>query len=151
MPIPRGSDPQPPRLIAYADGALNPERGSGVGVILLNEQGRVVCVATRTLPLMTNNEAEYAGLALALECAAAYAPEQIEVRMDSEIVVGQMIGEFAVNSPKLKRCHQEVCAQVRALHRVTFRHIPREQNGVADALASDAAHGRRWTTLEKPL
>lgn len=133
-------------LLIYADGSINPER-SGVGVVALDRRGRLVLVANRLLPCMTNNEAEYYGLLLALEIAAQQGAAQIEVRLDSEIVVGQMTGRFSVNSPKLKRLHQEACAVVMGFQHVKFTHIHRERNAVADALASEAAMGRRWCTF----
>lgn len=49
-----------------------------------------------------------------------------------------MLGRFAVNSPALKRLHQRATSVASALTRVTFTHIPRELNELADALASEA-------------
>jgi ribonuclease HI len=97
---------------------------------------------------MTSGEAEYAGLMLALEIAAQRDAEEVEVRLDSEVVVYQMIGRFAVNSARLKPCHQQACRLARALPRVRYSHVPREQNAIADALAAEAAAGRLWRSAE---
>ncbi len=131
------------RLIIYADGGIARDR-AGAGAVALNLRRQVVALENRTLPLMTNNEAEYGGLLLALEIAAALQADEVEIRLDSEVVVGQMAGRWAVNSPKLKSPHQQACALARAIPRITYKHIPRELNEVADALATEAAAGRVW-------
>lgn len=130
-------------LLLYADGSIQPER-AGAGVVAVDQWGSVVYIGNRPLPPMTNNEAEYAGLTLALEAAIALGGQFIEVRLDSEVVVYQMIGRFAVNSAALKRCHQQACVLARSLAKVRYTHIPREYNGIADALATEASAGRKW-------
>ncbi|MBE2267526.1 MAG: reverse transcriptase-like protein [Anaerolinea sp.] len=133
----RGGD-----LILYADGGLSPDH-AGVGVVVIRAR-QIIALANRTLPVMTNNEAEYAGLLLALELAAKLAAERIEIRLDSEVVVGQMTGRSAVNSPKLKPVHTQACVLARGFVRVTYTRVPRERNALADALAAEAAAGRLW-------
>jgi ribonuclease HI len=130
-------------LLLYADGSIQPER-AGAGLVALDKWGNVVYIANRSLPPMTNNEAEYAGLTLALEAAIALGGQFVEIRLDSEVVVYQMIGRFAVNSTALKRCHQQACVLARSLAKVRYTHIPRELNTVADALATEASAGRKW-------
>ena len=88
-------------LIVYSDGSINPER-SGAGVVLCTPRGQIVGVANKLLPMMTNNEAEYEGLLLGMDFALRHKVTNLEVRSDSEIVVYQMTGRFAVNSPQLK-------------------------------------------------
>jgi len=68
-----------------------------------------------------------------------------EIRLDSEVVVSQMIGRFSVNSATLKQWHQQACLLARSLTRVRYVHIPRELNGIADALAVEASAGRQWS------
>ena len=133
-------------LILYADGATARDR-AGAGAIALTRRREVLALANRTLPLMTNNEAEYAGLLLALELAVTLDGQAIEIRLDSEVVVGQMAGRWAVNSPKLKLPHQQACVLARGFQHITYKHIPRELNEVADALATEAAAGRVWQML----
>jgi ribonuclease HI len=134
------------RLILYIDGSINPAR-SGAGVVALDRHNRVWQVANRALPVMTNNEAEYMALLLAFEVALGARAVDLDVRSDSEIVVGQMIGNFAVNSPRLKALHQQACGWATRFQRVTYTHIPREENSLADALAGEASSGRRWCTF----
>lgn len=133
-------------LTLYIDGSSLPER-SGAGVVVMDKNGRVWQVANRVLPVMTNNEAEYMALLLAFEVALGAQAVDLDIRADSEIVVGQMIGQFSVNSARLKALHQQACAWSTRFQRVTYTHLPREENAVADALASEASAGRRWCTF----
>ena len=129
-------------LIAYADGAIgNGGRYTGVGAIIMNAKGRILRWGNRQLGTMTNNEAEYAGLVLALDLVTALKPGRVDVYLDSEIVVGQMTGAFGVHSPALKTWHRRACHAARRLRRVTYSHVPRERNRLADALANEALGG----------
>lgn len=131
-------------LVIYADGSTIPG-GSGAGIVVLDAAGKLLHVENQPLPEMTNNEAEYAALSLALKTAERLGADVVEVRLDSEVVVGQMRGEFAVNSPRLIQCHWLACGLARRFPRVRYKRIPREQNTLADALASEASAGRRWS------
>jgi ribonuclease HI len=126
-------------LDIYCDGAIGDEgRGTGLGVVVRNGAGEIMGLVKRGLPPMTNNEAEYAALVLALEAARRFRPRALTIHMDSEVVVGQMQGMFAVRSPALKRWHTQACRLARHFREVTFVHIPRDANRLADALAAEA-------------
>ena len=131
-----------PSILAFADGAIS-LTCAGAGAVLIGDNGRILALANRLLPRMTNNEAEYAGLVLLLELAVPYKNALIEVRLDSEVVVYQMIGRFAVNSAALKVWHRRACLLTHSLPGLTFQHIGREENRLADALAAEALAGRR--------
>lgn len=133
----------PKRVIFYADGAIQPH-AAGAGAIGLDDNGQVLALSNRSLKSMTNNEAEYHSLLLLLELAAPFQAIPVQVRMDSEIVIYQMRGRFSVHSPSLKALHREACGHLTNFAALSFIHVPREQNRLADALASDAANGRLW-------
>ncbi len=133
-------------LIAYADGAIGDgASATGVGAILLDEQGQIVRWGNRKLERMTNNEAEYAGLMLALELAAPMKPQHLCVYLDSAVVVGQMNGECGVHAQSLRPWHRRACHAARRLRRVTYHHVPRLRNRLADALANEALQGQIHT------
>jgi ribonuclease HI len=98
---------------------------------------------------MTNNEAEYAGLLLGIGLAHRLAAEEVVFLLDSEIVVGQMTGRFAVNSRSLHRWHWQACEALRALPHSRFCAIPREWNRLADGLACQA--GISWSWLMRQV
>ena len=133
------------RVIAFADGAIGDGSGpAGVGAVLLDDDGCVLRLDNRRVPRMTNNEAEYTGLLLALELALDLKPrcEHLTVYLDSDVVVGQMMGRYAVRSQDLKPLHSRACQLARKLKRVQLHHVPRERNQLADALANEALQGK---------
>ncbi len=134
----------PKRITFQADGAISPHM-AGAGALAYDEHGALIVISNRRLPPMTNNEAEYAGLLLVLELAAPFRQIPIDIRMDSEIVVYQMRGRFSVNSAALKLLHRQACALAVTFSALTYTHVPREQNRLADALAADAVLGRLWS------
>ncbi len=130
-------------LVAYADGATGYRNDhTGVGAVLLDGQGHILVWGNRRLGQMTNNEAEYAGLVLALELAARLQPRRLRVYLDSAVVVGQMNGECGVRSKALKPWHRRACHLAQRLEQVTYHHVPRQRNRLADALANEALVGR---------
>lgn len=95
-------------LVIYTDGSQTPE-GAGAGVVVLDAGGQAVHLENRILPQMTNNEAEYAALALGLQIAARLGADTVEIRADSDVMVNQMTGSFAIKSHRLKDAHWKAC------------------------------------------
>ncbi len=94
------------------------------------------------LGVTTNNIAEYAALLALLEYAAPLRPASLLILSDSELLVRQMEGQYRVRDSKLKILHAAARHLVGALSGVTIRHIPREENRDADALANRAMDQR---------
>ena len=110
-------------------------------------RGRIVDWRWQRLGALSNNEAEYAGLLLGLEIAIAYGVTELFCVMDSEVVVGQMRGYFAVNSATLRPWHWQACATARRIPQVHYCLAPREWNRLADGLAAQAMIPWRDLTL----
>lgn len=123
--------------------------GVGCGALVRNEQGDVLDWAWRSLPPLTNNEAEYAGLLLGVELAARQQPHRVVFVMDSDIVVGHLCGRYRVHSAKLRRWHHKAEQALARLPNVHFCAVPREWNALADALARQA--GIAWPQLHAAL
>lgn len=129
----------PEKLVIYCDGGIGDTgRATGLGVVIRDVNNEVIGLVKQGLPPLTNNEAEYAALVLALQTAQRYRPRRLQIFMDSEIVVGQMTGRFSVQSALLKQWHAQACRLARQYQDITFSHIPRDQNRLADALANEA-------------
>jgi ribonuclease HI len=58
--------------------------------------------------------------------------------MDSELVVRQLSGRYRVRNPRLIPLYKRMLDLRSRFERVAIRHIPREQNKVADGLANEA-------------
>jgi ribonuclease HI len=145
----RQSDDGRGGLVLYTDGALRPS-STGLGVVVRDRTGHVLAWRSKRLPqAMTCNEAEYEALLLGLETVRALRPKRVEVRMDSQVVINQMLGLFAVRNASLRRLHARARALVAALSldldldlgKIEFVHVPRLCNRLADALANEAAEG----------
>jgi ribonuclease HI len=91
----------------------------------------------------TNNVAEWTAVKLALEGVAKYAPKKVHAYMDSELVCKQLNGQYKVKHPGLLPIYREVI-ELAKKYDVTFEHVYREYNKLADAqvnLAIDRALG----------
>lgn len=129
-------------LTIYVDGATAGTAHVGVAAVARSEQGYFLGWRSRQLGRMTNNEAEYRALLLALELARGLEARMVEIVTDSEVVARQMEGRSRVLSPRLQLLHRQATEAARFFERVTFRHVPRAQNRLADALAAEALAGQ---------
>ncbi|MGW5559839.1 bifunctional RNase H/acid phosphatase [Micromonospora sp. NPDC003944] len=137
-----------PRVVSVeADGGSRGNPGpAGYGAVVLDpETGEVLAERSESLGTTTNNVAEYQGLIAGLTAAAELGAAEVDVRMDSKLVVEQMCGRWQIKHPGLRPLAAQAAALVGRFTAVRFSWIPREQNRHADALANaamDAAAGR---------
>ncbi|MGH2811947.1 MAG: ribonuclease HI family protein, partial [Actinomycetota bacterium] len=82
------------------------------------------------------NVAEYRALIAGLEVARQKGVDQIEVVLDSVLLVEQMKGAYKVKSPALKPLHQAARTLADEFRRIDFVRVPRGENSAADALAN---------------
>ncbi|MFH1046915.1 MAG: ribonuclease HI family protein [Patescibacteria group bacterium] len=127
------------KLIAHTDGGARGNPGpAGLGVLIEDEDGQTVLEHSRYLGETTNNQAEYAAVIDALQHAKDLGAEEVDVYLDSELVVKQLSGEYRVKDPGLAQQYLKVHNLRCAFHKTTFTHIRREMNKRADRLANDA-------------
>lgn len=130
-------------VVIYTDGGARGNPGpSGAGAVVY-KGGKRIAHVSKFLGIRTNNWAEYEALVLVLEAArkvlGSTVPEKVMVRMDSELIVKQMKGEYRVKHPELKLQHQKVKKIIaEAFPHIAFEHVPRERNKEADRYANDA-------------
>jgi broad specificity phosphatase PhoE/ribonuclease HI len=86
----------------------------------------------------TNNVAEYRGLIAGLEEAAQLGATDVDVRMDSKLVVEQMSGRWKVKHPDIAPLHQQATALAARFGHINYTWIPRAKNSHADRLANEA-------------
>jgi ribonuclease HI len=124
----------------YIDGAsLGNPGSSGAGVVAFDEQGKEVWRESAPLGIMTNNMAEYEALLCALRKARDASVDAVSVYTDSELVARQVVGTYRVKNERLKEYLHEVHGALQSFKRFDIKHIPREENGLADKLAKSAA------------
>jgi len=86
----------------------------------------------------TNNVAEYTGVVRALALAAEMGGERVEMLLDSKLIVEQLHGRWRVKDAKLIPLWAECKRLLGGFSRWSASHVPRAQNGAADALANEA-------------
>jgi ribonuclease H / adenosylcobalamin/alpha-ribazole phosphatase len=139
------------RVLVEADGGSRGNPGpAGYGAVVRDaETGAVLREVAAGIGVASNNVAEYRGLIAGLEAALDLGADEVDVRMDSLLVVNQMSSVWKVKHEAMKPLASQAAALVRRFERVGFRHIPRAQNSHADRLANeamdDAARGLDWS------
>jgi ribonuclease HI/probable phosphoglycerate mutase len=130
-------------VVVRTDGAARGNPGpaaAGAVVEALDGHGRARRLAeiSEALGVTTNNVAEYVALVLALEEAARLGAAEVELFLDSQLIVEQLHGRYRVRDQKLIPLHRAVMSRLSGFRRWTARHVPRAQNTAADALANAA-------------
>lgn len=128
------------KLIIEADGGSRGNPGiSGAGAVVIDaDSGKVLKEISEPVGIATNNVAEYTAVLLGLQAAFEIDPSaSVLVRMDSKLVVEQMSGRWKIKHPDMMALGAKV-QKLMATKDVAFVWIPREQNGLADALANKA-------------
>ncbi len=132
-----------PSWLIYTDGASRGNPGpASIGAVIYDEAGREVQTISDSIGRATNNEAEYQAAIVALEAAVALGLENVELRMDSELILRQLAGRYRVRNPRLKPLFERLRDLRRGFAVFRARHVPREQNRRADELANLALDRR---------
>lgn len=138
-------------LTAYTDGGARGNPGpAGYGVQVVDSDGTVVAELYAPIGTATNNVAEYRGLIAALTWALEHDASTLRVRMDSELIVNQMLGRYKVKHPGLQPLYAEARSLVARLERVAFEHVRRDANREADRLSNLAMDMADGTTPTPP-
>ncbi|MDP2651807.1 MAG: ribonuclease HI family protein [bacterium] len=129
----------------HCDGGSRGNPGpAGAGALIRDELGNAVASVSQFLGTRTNNFAEYEAVILAFGELAKLVPSakrsktDVVVKMDSELVVKQMRGEYKVKNAVLKEQQARLAHTAAAFKSVSFTHVPREENSDADSLANAA-------------
>jgi ribonuclease HI len=126
------------KVIVNTDGGARNNPGpAGIGVVISDENEKVIETFKEYIGEATNNVAEYRALILGLEKAKRHNPQEIECRLDSELVVKQMTGVYKIKDAGMR----ELAAKAKELtmfKTVAFVHVRREYNKLADKLVNEA-------------
>lgn len=131
--------PAPDKVKIFADGGSRGNPGpSASGFVVLDLSDKVLVDKGVYLGVTTNNQAEYTALKLALEECKKMGVKEVMVYMDSLLVVNQMKGIFKVKNRDLWPLHDAIKQLVHGFQSVSFDHVPREFNKLADAAVNRA-------------
>jgi broad specificity phosphatase PhoE/ribonuclease HI len=142
-----------PVLIVEADGGSRGNPGpAGYGALVRDPvTGVVLAERSESLGVATNNVAEYNGLIAGLRAAAEIDPgAEVEVRMDSRLVVEQMSGRWKIKHPDMKPLAAAAAEAASVFARVSYTWIPRERNKDADRLANEAMDRAAGRPVNRP-
>ena len=129
---------------------------AGIGVILKDESGKVIGEVAEGIGVTTNNVAEYKALIAGLELAREKGITDLEVFMDSKLVVFQVLGEWKIKNNALRPLAVRARNLIDAFDSWSLSHVGREENADADKLANqgmdaaqlDAESGGQQTFLQ---
>jgi ribonuclease HI len=123
----------------FSDGAARGNPGpAGAGAVITDASGNVLARLGHFLGRQTNNVAEYQGLLLGLRHAQEMGAREVKVRADSQLMIRQLKGEYAVRNTALKPLHAEALRLLRGFSRYHLQHVPREENALADEMSNRA-------------
>ncbi len=130
-------------LIVNTDGASrgNPGKAS-YGYVIKTKTGVILHEEGKYIGLDTNNVAEYTAVLRALEYIkekySKKAPHTIQIVADSLLIISQLAGKFKIKNPNLKKIFEKIKIIEMDLGIITYKHVPRAENFLADRMANKA-------------
>lgn len=133
------------KIKIYTDGGARGNPGkAGIGVVIKDDDGKIIERVSEYIGEATNNVAEYTALIKGLEKARELKAEEVECFLDSELVVRQMNREYKVKNKDLSLLFVKVWNLSSGFKKISFNHIMREYNQVADRLVNEAIDRGRF-------
>ena len=133
-------------LIARTDGACRGNPGpASIGVALYDASrdgaahpsAQPDATISAAIGTTTNNVAEWKAVISAIELAAELGASELQLFLDSKLVVEQLNGRWRVRDAKLAPLCDEARARLTRFAVWSATHVPREENHQADALANE--------------
>lgn len=135
-------------FLVHFDGACSPNPGAmGLGYTIHSPEGVLIEQGSQLAGHGTNNVAEYKALIAAIECALRLNIRHVHVFGDSMLVVKAVSGQWRCRHPNMRPLYLEAMDLSQRFDSFQISHIPRDQNGKADALSTK---GLPKTTFRKP-
>ena len=123
--------------IGFADGAIHhTQHLASAAWVIYTPMGQVLSSGGICLRPSSNNVFEYSSIIELLQDAISHGVLSLEVRLDLELVVSQLNGLYHVRDPTLLRILLRVILLEWQFDSITYIHIPRNNNQVADSYAN---------------
>jgi len=131
------------KIIIYADGGSRNNPGpAAAGVVITDDKGKILKEYSRYLGEATNNQAEYEAVIFALQKAKQLRIKELEIRIDSDLIGKQLLGEYKIKDPDLQPLFIKAWNLRLDFEKVDIKIIPREQNKKADKLVNQELDSR---------
>ena len=125
-------------VIAFTDGGSRGNPGpSATGYVIMDSDKQILIEGGEYLGITTNNQAEYQAVLTALEECKKLAARTVDFYIDSLLVVNQMNGSYKVKNRDLWPIHEKIKQLANDFEEVTFTHVRREKNKLADAKVNE--------------
>ena len=122
----------------YSDGASRSNPGeASIGISILKDNEEIATIKKR-IGIATNNVAEYLGLIEALKYCIENNIMEVDIYLDSLLVVQQVNLEYKVKSKKLQEYYNQALDLINKINNIKINHVKREFNKRADQLANQA-------------
>lgn len=132
-----GDMPKDGEIAIWTDGASRGNPGpASVGVLFAFKDGTPMATHCETIGKCTNNVAEYRAVLEALRIAVDWGVSRVRLHLDSELVARQLSGQYRVKSPDLIPFYRQVVSLAQDIGSFQVRHVRRDKNTFADALAN---------------
>lgn len=131
------------KLTIYTDGGARGNPGpAGIGAALYNEKKEIVKEVSEYIGETTNNQAEYRALLRGLEEAKKLHATEVNIFMDSELVIKQLKQEYKVRDQELAKVFIKVWNLLQGFKAYNLKHVLRAKNKRADELVNEAIDSR---------
>lgn len=122
----------------FTDGGSRGNPGpSALGYVILDTDDGIIKKESEYLGITTNNQAEYKALIAGLKDALQIGVAELDVYMDSQLVVNQVKGEWKVKHAEIQPVNAEAKALLAKFENVTISYVPRAMNKIADGMVNE--------------
>jgi ribonuclease HI len=127
------------KVSVYVDGGSRGNPGpAGIGVVILDKNGKRLKEFRKYIGIATNNVAEYNAVIYGLQEALVERADEVELCLDSELVAQQLKGEYKVKNAAIKPLFEQALHLVAGFKKIDIKRINREENREADKLVNKA-------------
>jgi len=131
--------PKKKTIYIYVDGGARGNPGpAGVGVVLLDEDNKIISEISEYIGTATNNVAEYSAIIHGMQEALRLKLKNVIIKVDSQLIARQLKGEYKVKNANLKKFFERALNLMKKFDTLVIIEIPREENKLADKLVNRA-------------
>jgi ribonuclease HI len=129
------------KIVVFTDGGSRGNPGDAAIGVFIETLGKEYgeCIGHKT-----NNDAEYGAILFGLQKVKALLGKEkakkihVDMYMDSELAVRQLNHIYKIKEERIQKLFMEIWNEMLDFGKVTFTHVPREQNKRADAMVNYA-------------
>jgi ribonuclease HI len=124
-------------FVGYVDGASRHTHNlASTAWVIYSPTGELIASGGACLNPSTNNVVEYSIVIELLRDAIVHCIRSLEVRLDAQLVVCQLNGNYRIHNPMLLRCFLRVHFLEHCFDHITYVHIPRNANVLCDSFSN---------------